>query len=67
LELLAERAAKRATGARALRAVIEEVMMDHMFDLPEMNNEGVEYVIDRAAIENKTHLKELKIAKAESA
>ncbi len=67
LELLAERAAKRATGARALRAVIEEVMMDHMFDLPEMNNEGVEYVIDRAAIENKTELKELRVAKAESA
>jgi ATP-dependent Clp protease ATP-binding subunit ClpX len=67
LELLAERAAKRATGARALRAVIEEVMMDHMFDLPEMNNEGVEYIIDRKSIENKSHLKDLKVAKAESA
>ena len=67
LELLAERAAKRATGARALRAVIEEVMMDHMFELPEMNNEGVEYVLDRAAIENKTPLDDLKIAKANSA
>ncbi|MCR9076403.1 MAG: AAA family ATPase, partial [bacterium] len=67
LELLAERAAKRATGARALRAVIEEVMMDHMFDLPEMNNDGVEYVIDRKSIENKTPLKDLKIAKANSA
>ena len=67
LELLAERAAKRATGARALRAVIEEVMMDHMYDLPEMDNEGVEYIIDKAAIERKSSLKELKIAKAESA
>ncbi|MCA9275458.1 MAG: ATP-dependent Clp protease ATP-binding subunit ClpX, partial [Phycisphaerales bacterium] len=67
LELLAERAAKRATGARALRAVIEEVMMDHMYDLPEMDNEGVEYIIDKAAIERKSSLKELKVAKAESA
>ncbi|MEZ6163260.1 MAG: ATP-dependent Clp protease ATP-binding subunit ClpX [Phycisphaerales bacterium] len=67
LELLAERAAKRATGARALRAVIEEVMMDHMYDLPEMDNEGVEYIIDKTAIERKSSLKELKVAKAESA
>jgi ATP-dependent Clp protease ATP-binding subunit ClpX len=67
LELLAERAAKRATGARALRAVLEEVMMDHMFDLPEQNNDGVEYVIDKAAIENKTPLTELRVAKANSA
>ena len=67
LELLAERAAKRATGARALRAVLEEVMMDHMFDLPEQNNEGAEYLLDRAAIENKTPLAELRAAKANSA
>lgn len=67
LEMLAERAAKRATGARALRAVLEEVMMDHMFDLPEQNNEGAEYLLDRAAIENKTPLAELRVAKANSA
>jgi len=67
LALLAERAAKRATGARALRAVLEEVMMDHMYDLPELNNEGAEYVLDKAAIENKTPLSELRIAKANSA
>ena len=67
LELLAERAAKRATGARALRAVIEEVMIDHMFDLPEMNNDGVEYVVDRNSIETKKSLNDLRIAKAESA
>jgi ATP-dependent Clp protease ATP-binding subunit ClpX len=67
LTLLAERAAKRATGARALRAVLEDVMMDHMFDLPEQSNEGAEYVIDKAAIENKTQLAELRVAKANSA
>ncbi len=38
-----------------------------MYELPEMNNEGVEYMIDRQAIENKTPLKDLKVAKANSA
>ena len=67
LELLAERASKRATGARALRAVLEEVMMDHMYDLPDQNNEGVEYVINAHAIEHKTQLSELRVSKANSA
>jgi len=67
LELLAERASKRATGARALRAVLEEVMMDHMYDLPDQNNEGVEYVITASAIENKTQLSDLRVAQANSA
>lgn len=67
LEVLAKRASKRATGARALRAVLEEVMMDHMYDLPDQNNEGVEYVISASAIENKTQLTDLRIAKANTA
>ncbi|MGV6814973.1 MAG: ATP-dependent Clp protease ATP-binding subunit ClpX [Phycisphaerales bacterium] len=67
LEVLAQRAAKRATGARALRAVLEEVMMDHMYDLPDQNNEGVEYIINAAAIENKTQLSELRSVKANTA
>ncbi len=67
LELLAKRASKRATGARALRAVLEEVMMDHMYDLPDQQNEGVEYVITASAIENKTPLADLRVAQANSA
>ncbi len=67
LETLAKRASKRATGARALRAVLEEVMMDHMYDLPDQENEGVEYVISAAAIENKTQLTDLRVAQANSA
>jgi len=67
LELLAKRASKRATGARALRAVLEEVMMDHMYDLPDATNDGIEYVITAAAIENKTQLSDLRVAQANSA
>ncbi len=67
LEVLAQRASKRATGARALRAVLEEVMMDHMYDLPDQSNEGVEYVISASAIENKTQLTDLRVAQANTA
>ncbi len=67
LDAIAARAAKRATGARALRAVLEEVMMDHMYDLPDMDNEGVEYIINAASIENKSQLCDLKMVKANSA
>jgi ATP-dependent Clp protease ATP-binding subunit ClpX len=35
LRLIAERAIEKDTGARALRSVIEEVMLDIMFDLPD--------------------------------
>jgi ATP-dependent protease Clp ATPase subunit len=34
LELIAERALKRDTGARALRAVCEEIMLDLMYACP---------------------------------
>jgi ATP-dependent Clp protease ATP-binding subunit ClpX len=40
LQTLAEKAIKRDTGARALRAVAEELMVDVMFDLPEVKNSG---------------------------
>lgn len=41
---IASRAKQRGTGARALRAVMEEVMTDIMFDLSEMAP-GQEYVV----------------------
>jgi len=34
LEAVAELALKRGTGARGLRAIIEEIMLDIMFELP---------------------------------
>ncbi|MBU0639570.1 MAG: AAA family ATPase, partial [Planctomycetes bacterium] len=38
LEEIATRALKRDTGARALRAVVEEFMVDFMYDLPELKH-----------------------------
>jgi ATP-dependent Clp protease ATP-binding subunit ClpX len=34
LDAIAQEALKRATGARALRTIIEEVMLDIMYDIP---------------------------------
>jgi ATP-dependent Clp protease ATP-binding subunit ClpX len=51
LEALAERAMKRDTGARALRAVLDEYMLDIMYELPERDHSGVTYVIDGESIE----------------
>ncbi|MBR4964936.1 MAG: ATP-dependent Clp protease ATP-binding subunit ClpX, partial [Lachnospiraceae bacterium] len=50
LEAIAERALKRDTGARALRAIIEEFMMDIMYEIPKDENIGT-VTITRAYIE----------------
>jgi ATP-dependent Clp protease ATP-binding subunit ClpX len=44
LKLVAERALKRDTGARALRSVMEEIMLDLMYQLPDLQERG-KYVI----------------------
>ena len=49
LEAIADEAIKRASGARGLRAVLEEVLLDIMYDLP--GREDIEtVVIDRGAV-----------------
>ena len=40
LKLLAELALERNTGARALRAILEELMLDVQFDLPSIEEKG---------------------------
>ncbi|MCH2148582.1 MAG: ATP-dependent Clp protease ATP-binding subunit ClpX [Phycisphaerales bacterium] len=59
LEAFAQQAMDRGTGARALRAVIDGFMLDLMFDLPDMENTGVTYVLDRKSIESKASLKDV--------
>ncbi|MGE0481653.1 MAG: ATP-dependent Clp protease ATP-binding subunit ClpX [Phycisphaerae bacterium] len=49
LEEIARKALKRDTGARALRAVVEEFMLECMFELPEMKPGG-RYVITRDVV-----------------
>ncbi len=59
LELIAERALARDTGARALRAVIDEIMVPHMYHLPELDNQDAVYTLDADAIERKLPLQQM--------
>ena len=51
LEAIADLAFKRKTGARGLRSIMEEIMVDIMFDLPELR--GYEVIITKEVVEKK--------------
>jgi ATP-dependent Clp protease ATP-binding subunit ClpX len=55
LHALAQKALKRDTGARALRAITEELMIDLMYQLPE-ESKPAKYVINRDIVEGKAEL-----------
>jgi len=55
LRALARKALERDTGARALRAITEELMVDLMYQLPE-EAAGAKYVITREIVEGKASL-----------
>ena len=67
LRCIAEKAAKRKTGARALRAVMEELMLELLYELPDHDNDGVEYVVDESAVRRRPSLAELRLPRKESA
>ena len=52
LEAIAEKALERKTGARALRAIIEEIMLDIMYEIPKDDNIG-KVTITREYVEHK--------------
>ena len=68
LQSLAKKALKRDTGARALRAIAEELMVELMYRLPE-EQKGARYVITKDIVDGKTPLTAArqKKAKKESA
>jgi len=54
LEAIAEQALKRSTGARGLRAIMEEVLLNTMYDLPSRTD--IEQVlVDRDVVEKKVN------------
>ncbi len=66
IEAIAELAIARKTGARGLRSIMEEAMIDLMYDLPEL--EGYEITITKECIAHKEKpflLKKRKIYKKE--
>ena len=55
LRAIAKKAQERETGARGLRSIIEQVMLDIMFDLPEQPR-GSRYVINDDVVHGKKPL-----------
>src|SRR5690606_15877656 len=51
LVAIARRAIKRKTGARGLRSIMEDILLDTMFDLPGMDSVE-EVVVNEEAVEN---------------
>jgi ATP-dependent Clp protease ATP-binding subunit ClpX len=52
LQAIAKRAIERKTGARGLRSILEEILLDTMFDLPGMDNVD-EIVVNEEAVTTK--------------
>ena len=52
LELIAEKAIKKETGARALRSILDEYMVDIMYEIPKDDNIGT-VTITRDYLEGK--------------
>jgi ATP-dependent Clp protease ATP-binding subunit ClpX len=58
IEAIAHEAHRRRTGARALRGIVEELMLDLMYDLPS-NTEVSTYTITRELVEQRSKAKVL--------
>ncbi|HTM19570.1 MAG TPA: ATP-dependent Clp protease ATP-binding subunit ClpX, partial [Kofleriaceae bacterium] len=52
LRAIADEAYRRKSGARGLRAIMEEVMLDVMYELPSLTDVR-ECVVTRAVVENR--------------
>ena len=61
---LADQAMGRDPGARALRGVLDEYMMDIMYELPDIDAAGVTFLIDADAIANRVGIHELRQQRA---
>jgi ATP-dependent Clp protease ATP-binding subunit ClpX len=54
LEAVADQALARGTGARGLRAILEEVLLEVMYDLPS-RGDVKQCIVDRATVLDKVH------------
>ncbi len=62
VRVVAEKAIELKTGARALRSILEKLMLDIMYHLPQMTD-VVEVTINRAVVEGRKKAKLRKISK----
>jgi ATP-dependent Clp protease ATP-binding subunit ClpX len=66
LALIAKMARERDTGARGLRSIVEEVMTDLMFELPEMEAKG-KFIVTEGVIRGTESMFDKKITEKKSA
>ena len=62
ISAISEKAVALKTGARALRSIMERVMLDVMYDLPQLTN-VTEIVVNRAVVEGRAQPKVKAISK----
>ena len=61
LKVIAQKAIERKTGARGLRAIIEKILMDTMFELPS-RNDVAQCVITEKCVEGKEKPRIVKVS-----
>jgi ATP-dependent Clp protease ATP-binding subunit ClpX len=66
LRAIAAKALEKGTGARGLRAIVEESMLDIMYELPDQS-EGMTYRIDEAFIEDRGRCYKMPVPQTKSA
>lgn len=54
IDLIASEAIKRKTGARALRSIVEEIMLDVMYDVPSKDN-LTKYIVTADLVKNRNN------------
>ncbi len=63
LHEIARKAKARDTGARGLRSIVEDVMLEIMYELPEMEHKG-KYIVSESIVRGETPLFETPIKKS---
>jgi len=64
IKAICEESIKRKTGARGLRAIVEDIMTDTMYDLPELA--GYEIIVNKECIEKSEKPLKVKLSKSET-
>ena len=60
IELIAQEAIKRNTGARALRSIVEEIMLDVMYDVP-TKGDITKFVVTADMVKNRKNAEVVKL------
>src|SRR5574344_2479107 len=65
IDLIAQEAIKRKTGARALRSIVEEIMLDVMYDVP-TKGDITKFVVAEDIVKNRNKGEIIKLPTSEN-